>query len=234
MKTTKPPRKIKFENVGKKKQHAVNLFELAELEVDITKPPESSYALNMLYEAYCFSAKLLEEGGIEVGHRLYRVVDKKVVPWQEGETSYLDAKPLIFAIEERDQESGQRADYLAALVVHHVPLIFNAIKEDNPPFGYILDTSALVQGHFFQLMLLLGIQDTFSAGKSRTDKAHQARGKWELYGEEARQIFNELINTQGKSKSYRDTAIRLRKNHQDKDDTPAWPTIKDWHIDGRI
>jgi hypothetical protein len=226
-------RTISFAQVGKREQHSVTLFAIAERDFDLEEAGRgATYAIEAIdhYRERC--EQLLEASGIELGHSLYVVDAGRVVPFREGTHRNIDAQPLALAIKERDAGTGQNAQFLAAMILRHIDAAMSARQQimlnrhGAAHHDAVLDNCMLAQTYFFDL-ILLDAQSKYSAGTARIDAIIARKSKRAKYECEARELLVKLLS-EGKSKerSYKHVAVRLKKTYGKC--APSENTIKIW------
>lgn len=224
----KKEKPLQFSDVsmpGGKTKHPVTLFKLFTKSFDIAENIQGNiFTEQVLNYALADSAEILKRSGIEVGHRMYRVKDGKVLPFLDGDTDMINAFSLLGAIEERDRRHGQNADWLAAYILHQYSLLSNAVSS-NAPWQFLLNTAMAIQHAHFQVFLLLDVQASYSAGKGR---GKGGDSMFENFGVEAEKLFKKY-REMGKPREacYNYAARDLFDSHPRKK-TPKASTIKEW------
>ncbi len=224
-------KKVEFENVGRNKQHKVDLFEVIEREFDIGNLPENgSYAECILKDMLKQCLNLLELNGIDPHYKFYYVKDKKINPWEEN----CEELPLSLygAVCERDAAlgNGRSEDYLASIVVGIIDQIFSHFRghtADTIAHYWVLDQSLIAQKHFFDLHLLKNIHPAYSAGNSRYTEAardnHEATNRLKAIAEE--KMIELRAKNYTKEKCYKLVAEYLASEYQEK---RSAATVKRW------
>ena len=212
---------IKFQNVGRKKQHKVALFSLTEHPAELNSSVSSqNYAKNLLTHYWTQSQEYLKSKGYDNPSAYFRVIDSQVIECKPGEVW----QPLFAALEERDQSTGQSGEYLAALIEHQCRGFIPWPPSDNQ-YEAVLDKAMIVQQLFFQLYLYEKVQSQYSAGKSRVKEAHE---RFLDFKEEAIRHYHELKKNNLSKRKISGMIYDKLKTANPNEDTPSLEAIRGW------